>query len=144
MSRPRKSPPPFPHGVPSQVQWARLAGFFSGEGSIGTRIHRKHGSVQVTLTIRQRWRPPLDEISSIFGGRVRTTIQGRGSFSAGTPVHVWYLSSYGETERILRGIYPYLFCKKRQAALAINLPYQQVGVQHKIHNKIQQLKRMEA
>jgi hypothetical protein len=139
MARPRKNPPPFPR-TPTETEWAQLAGFFSGEGSIGTRIHPKNDSVQLTLTITQGHRGPLDWVQKRFGGSIRKATQGRGSFSAGKPRFVWYVSSYGEVERILRGVEPYLICKKLQAKLAMAIPHVSRETQHRYHYRIKELK----
>lgn len=136
----RKAASPFPNGEPSDEQWAMLAGFISGEGCLLTHIHSQDGYVTTKVTITQKYQEPLDQICSIFGGRVKKQKRQSGRFSP-LERYLWIVSSRAEVERLLRGIYPHLICKKKQAALIINLMNQPRDVQHRIHYRLKELKK---
>lgn len=116
--RPRRPVTPWPNGEPNPIQWAMLAGFFAGEGHIGTR-HRAGGSVQVLISLMQAQPRPLKWIKYHFGGNLREGTQGPKSFSSGKKFYRLMVTSSADVERLLEGMFPYLLCKRREAYLAL-------------------------
>lgn len=144
MARPWKLPPKWSNGEPTAIEWAVLAGFFAGDGCAQINHPHHTGSrCQTFLSIRQADPRPLVWVLERFGGRIRETRHGRGAFSEGKRIFVWSVSSYGEVERLARGMHPYCPCpsKKRQLALVANAPYQPVEVQLRMLERCRTLKR---
>lgn len=111
--------------TPSDIDWARLAAFIDGEGSIRSCIQRKKNkgtaarfpifatTVQVANTdlVLMTW------LSNRFGGVVEQKKNGGGRRRT---LYIWRLLTKDQVA-ILEGCMPYFILKRRQAELAIEL-----------------------
>jgi hypothetical protein len=110
---------------PSAIDWARLAAFIDGEGSIrvniqcvkntGTKarfpIYALNVNVCNTDVRLMVW------LSGLFGGTVETKKNGGGRRRT---LYVWRVLA-AEHKRIIEGCMPYLVLKREQADLALSL-----------------------
>jgi hypothetical protein len=108
-----------------------------------TLIHSRGQSVSIHLTVSQKWEEPLIWVQDHFGGKIRKEQPQKSRYGKG-PRYKWMMTHNSTCVALLRGMYPYLLCKKKQAALVINLPQQPRKVQHLIHYRLKELKRSEA
>ncbi len=103
----------------TSTDWAWLAGFVDGEGSIYLRLEGRkrvkpyhHLRIQITNTRKD----VLELIAFKFGGHVNT--QGRIPNAGRKPVYRWNAAAK-QAEIILKNLYPYLILKKDQAEIGI-------------------------
>lgn len=97
-----------------KVDYAYIAGFFDGEGSIGI-TKRKAGDYQLLVSIGQANRFPLKWLQFNFGGCLQTTLSNKPHIQT---MYRWRVVANDAFE-FLTTIYPYLILKKAEAELAI-------------------------
>lgn len=93
---------------------AYAAGLFDGEGSVSlARCAHRSTSLQSYTTISNTDRAVLDELQTIWGGRVRLH---RRRVAHQKSVYVWVLSARS-ARKFLTDVYPFLRIKKQRAEL---------------------------
>lgn len=92
------------------------AGFFDGEGCIRVAHNRKDSGSGIHVFITNTYKPILDRIQSMYGGKV--TLRNRKNPKHRTCFQ-WRISNRAEAVVFLRDIEPLLVEKKRQAQLGI-------------------------
>jgi len=111
----------------SVVDWARLAAFLDGEGSISIvyavhktpRLASKRTQYEyVRLTIANTDPRLIDWLVATFGGIVRSRVYKRND--KWKPAF-WWTSSCQRAAEILRGCLPYFILKRDRAELALAL-----------------------
>jgi len=101
---------------PTQIDWARLAAFIDGEGTIVIKSYK----VKYTqLFIRIANTDPRLPIwcKDVFGGQLYAS-DSNAIRKNGRRVYTWVLQSK-KAELILRGCLPYFLLKKEQAEIAL-------------------------
>lgn len=98
----------------SQIDWARLAAFIDGEGTI---VIAKARSIYTQLTIRVVNTDPRLPLwcKSIFGGKVYAATYSKTNVKR---AYVWTTQAK-KAEEILRGCFPYFLIKREQAEVAL-------------------------
>jgi|SRR3954471_9593594 hypothetical protein len=119
------------------TQWAYAAGFVDGEGCITSYRNSVSGYYYVRIRVGQRDREVLDWLKDHFGGRIwfrpHSGLSDKGSYT-------WGLEC-GAAKPFLRGIYPYMRVKKKQAKLAYFLTYCRKDQQEELHQMLKDAKR---
>lgn len=100
--------------VPTELDLARAAGLFDGEGCISLG---KHGhNYQLVLRVSMTNRAAITDLHRILGG---TTITAPARGASHKPVHIWSLRGW-PIARVLLNLYPHLITKQAEAAVALN------------------------
>lgn len=124
---------------PTKEDWAYLAAFLDGEGSIYVNVGAKN---------REGIAPPTQPRISFTSTHPRVLLDLRDIFGVGrvicrtkeNPLHAptmyWRVARRGDIEFLLRGMYPYLRIKKEQARVAYQLlqllPHKRHELAHKL------------
>jgi hypothetical protein len=101
---------------PTEIDWARLAAYIDGEGSIlmNRRNDRPH-DIWLRVVICNTDPRMIVWLKQTFGGSVAVM---RKPYKEGYKAQIkWHTSCY-KAEWILRGCYQYLICKQDQADVA--------------------------
>lgn len=99
--------------MPSNEDSAWAAGFFDGEGHIGITKNTSARTFNLTLSVTQKRREPLDKIIGLFGGSCYLAHHnGQPKFWR------WHLSGR-KAATVLVFLLPYLIVKRQQALLAV-------------------------
>jgi hypothetical protein len=108
------------------IDFAKLAGFFEGEGSISARQrtlgNRKYACIRVSVGQTTKNGNPhkfLTLFKKYFGGNIYYK-KVRPSSKSKFPSYV-YVASYSPAENLLRGLLPFLEEKRKRAELAIKI-----------------------
>ncbi len=100
---------------PPNETLAYVAGYFDGEGCIRVQSH-KDTSFGIHVFVTNTYKPYLDELQSLFGGKVSLR-------NCANPKHrtqfQWRISNKTEALVFLKAIYPFLKKKQEQATLGI-------------------------
>jgi hypothetical protein len=107
--------------LPTETDWAYLAGIIDGEGCIGQRKNVKEGREYryVRIDIGQKYPALLNWLFDTFEvGRVRTYIRKSRNNRV---CFTWRIHGALACSYILKGVLPYLVIKREQAELAISL-----------------------
>lgn len=101
------------------IQWAYLAGFYDGEGTITTTKQQRADGVsyyQLRFVISNTSYEVLKSLQEQFGGSIHghkpTNTKHRKFFQ-------WYMSSVEKTVPVLKGMLPYLRYKTQEIELAL-------------------------
>lgn len=98
----------------TETEKAWLAGIIDGEGCIWTRFpKRKNVHVEVKMTDKRT----IERINELFPGRF---VKGHTNGFSRKPQWLWQLDTNGSRE-LLTIVLPYLFTKREQAEIAIQL-----------------------
>lgn len=98
---------------PSETDWAYLAGFFDGEGTITASVGRDW---RPRLKVTQRTSYVIEHLYYLFGvGSFRTYLNQRDQKT----VYAWEVGRKQEVRYLLQGMLPYLIVKEEQAELAL-------------------------
>jgi hypothetical protein len=96
-----------------------VAGLFDGEGCISSRMYFlkskyvNHPRIRLDATISNTNREILELIRDKYGGAVSTKGLGKNA-----NCYHWRINGKDNMKRFLEDIYPYVFIKKEQIALA--------------------------
>lgn len=101
---------------PESLAW--IAGFFDGEGCVGTlKPYQDSRARLVRVTIAQTVREPLDDLVPLFGGSVCTQKRGNERYKT---LYQWKISAK-KAEVFLRAIQPYVRVKAAQLKKALEI-----------------------
>lgn len=129
-----RSPKKDVSNVPA-IDWARLAAFLDGEGSISLvyTVHKdpkfqgRRSNEYIRLTIANTDPRLIDWLVATFGGKIRTRIYERNER---WKTAYWWTSSCARAAELLRGCLPYFILKRERAdiALAMQATMKRYGV----------------
>lgn len=94
----------------NKLDWAYLAGFLDGEGSITLRLNPKKDNVSMRVEISNTDEGVMLWIQSQLGGHL--VVQDKPPYKK---VWKWVASGRESCQRILYGCYPYMRVKRPQA-----------------------------
>jgi hypothetical protein len=98
------------------IDWARLAAYIDGEGSIQIRPHRARSNHALNISITNTDYRLLVWLESNFGGKIYKVVGCKTT----TKKHVWRWEARAAGCRpILEGCLPYFIVKREQAEIAI-------------------------
>ena len=104
---------------------AYAAGIIDGEGSIGISRRKSNDSYLLTVQVSMTNDAVPEWLHRNFGGNIGTYQPGKMSLSS-KPITKWAVFGT-RAQEFLRGIYPYLHEKERQASVALTFPIQERG-----------------
>lgn len=113
---------------PTATNWAYLAGFLDGEGSI-VLTHRKNreglmsnNSYEFSISLVNTNLEVIELMQSLFGGHTHQDTRGLkpGNRLGSKPIHSLVWNSREDTSYILSNILEYLVIKKMVAEAALN------------------------
>lgn len=102
----------------SEIDWARLAAFIDGEGTITIASSPRRGRAacdqhELKLTIANTSLLLFKWIIGTFGGRTRTC-----QYNTRLPINFWIVNEL-QSEEIIRRCLPYFIIKREQAEIAL-------------------------
>lgn len=102
----------------SETELAWAAGFYEGEGSIGSYSQSiKSKRSRLVLTVDQVYREPLDRFhSAVVHGTVRGPYARKGARAKHKPIYIYYVSRFGHVIDVLRHLWPNLSTRRKQQA----------------------------
>lgn len=128
-----------------------LAGYFDGEGFVTVQFHswvrrgKQYSGYQLHTGIGNTYKPLLDEVQQEFGGKIDI---GKKRLPQHRQFYTWRAT--GDTARnFLQSLLPYLYEKKEQVNLALQMPHNAVRdendliLQEQIYQEVKRLKRLE-
>lgn len=101
------------------VDWARLAAFIDGEGTIFIQGNAKKRAHVLTLIVANTDNRLITWLQNNFGGNVYFSHSKSQRCKANSICYSWRLFEE-RAEAVLRRVLPYMICKGEQAMVAIN------------------------
>jgi hypothetical protein len=102
---------------PTEIDWARLAAFIDGEGTIF--IQKRKRAHCLTLIVANTDNRLIKWLQDNFGGNVYFSHSKKQRFECNTICYSWRVFEE-RAEAILRRVHPYMICKAEQAEAALN------------------------
>lgn len=103
--------------TPTEIDWARLAAYIDGEGSIGLHERKRQYRADIWLRVMISNTDPrlINWLASTFGGRA--VMERRGNEKHRTAFK--WLVSCAHAKWILQGVLPYVLIKREQVEIGL-------------------------